>query len=163
MIAGRCPGGNGPDQRSSCRRASSWYRLWRSRRGPPPPARRWARAWGRRRCREGWQRRGCSFWIGSSAAHLPPSGPRDRGRHGVSGCREAHGCSPCSAARSRAWNAGAARTARNWTTRRARSSGESGPTRRVVEAGRNFGEGIRAALALGPGLVRIVHVGTPSP
>ena len=38
VTAGRSPGGNGPGQRLSCRRASSWYQLWRSRREPPPPA-----------------------------------------------------------------------------------------------------------------------------
>ena len=59
VTAGRSPGGDGPGQRSSYRRASSWRRPGRSRRGPPAPANRSARAWGRRQCRGGWRRRGC--------------------------------------------------------------------------------------------------------
>src|SRR5512135_3160981 len=72
--------------------------------------------------------------LGPAGRTFPPSGPRDRGRRGAPGCKAVHGCSPCSPARSRAWNAGAARIVRNWATRRARSSGESGPQRRVGAA-----------------------------
>ena len=110
----------------------------RSRRGPPAPANRWAKAWGRRRCRGGWRRRGYSSCIGSPGRTLPPSGPRGRGRCGAPGCRAVHGCSPCSPARSRAWNVGAARTVRNLATRRARSSGASGPKRRDRGASEEF-------------------------
>ena len=125
VTAGRSPGGDGPGQRSSCRRASSWRRPGRSRRGPPAPASRWARAWGRRRCRGGWRRRGYSSCIGSPGRTLPPSGPRGRGRRGVPGCRAVHGCSPRSPASIRAWNSGAesASTALSTATRRARSLG----------------------------------------
>ena len=40
VTAGRSPGGDGPGRRSSYRRASSWRRPGRSRRGPPAPANR---------------------------------------------------------------------------------------------------------------------------
>src|SRR5208337_3194699 len=69
--------------------------------------------------------------LGPPGRTFPPSGPRVRGRRGAPGCRAVHGCFPCSPARSRAWNAGAARIVRNLATRRARSSGESRPKRRV--------------------------------
>ena len=121
VTAGRSPGGDGPGRRSSCRRASSWRRPGRSRRGPPAPANRWARAWGRRRCRGGWRRRGYSSCIGSPGRTLPPSDPRGRGRCWVPGCGEVHGCSPRSPASIRAWNSGAesASTALSSARRRA--------------------------------------------
>ena len=136
VTAGRSPGGDGPGRRSSYRRASSWRRPGRSRRGPPAPANRSARAWGRRRCRGGWRRRGYSSCIGSPGRTLPPSDPRGRGRCGAPGCGAVHGCSPRSPASIRAWNSGAesASTALSTARRRAFSSGVGGPKRRVVGA-----------------------------
>src|SRR5512140_2238016 len=60
---------------------------------------------------------------------LPPSGPRVRGRHRVTEGGGVHGRSPCSPARNRSWNVGAAlaRVVRSSARRRARSSGASGP------------------------------------
>ena len=78
VTAERSPGGDGPGRRSSCRRASSWRRPGRSRKGPPAPANRSARAWGRRRCRGGWRQRGSRLVLGPPA-RFPPvrsAGPR---------------------------------------------------------------------------------------
>ena len=130
-------GGDGPGQRSSYRRASSWRRPGRSRRGPPAPANRWARAWGRRRRRGGWRRRGYSSWIGSPGVHSRPvrsAGPQPVWSTGLSG--SSRSCSPRSPASIRAWNSGAesASTALSTARRRAFSSGVGVPKRRVVGA-----------------------------
>ena len=136
VTAGRSPGGDGHGRRSSYRRASSWRRPGRSRRGPPAPANRWARAWGRRRCRGGWRRRGDSSCIGSPGSHFPPvrsAGSRPAWSTGLSGSSRLLPCSPASI---RAWNSGAesASTALSTARRRAFSSGVGGPKRRVVGA-----------------------------
>ena len=71
-------------------------------------------------------------WIDARGVRtLPLSGPRVRGRRGASGCGAVHGRSPHSPARIRAWNVGAAsaRAVRSSASRRARSSGVSGPRR----------------------------------
>src|SRR5208337_1194907 len=158
VTAGRSPGGDGPGRRSSCRRASSWRRPGRSRKGPPAPANRSARAWGRRRCRGGWRRRGYSSCIGSPGAHSPPV--RSAGPRPVLGTRM--------------W--GSSRLLPLFPgvdpgLELGGGIGEHGPQhgeaaglllgRRRAEAsrrgsvGRNLGEGIGPALALGQGWVRI--------